>query len=216
MRTRYFSCVSHACLAIAAYLLAAGAIVVFSSYPLRAQAMSTPVNLTYLVKRADVIVQGQVTDVQDENLPGYPNIKTVKVTLTVEGMTRGPQGNTYTFREISPALRMKEGKKKYQAGQRFILFLPAPSQDGLSAPIGMEQGRFHIGRDAKGNDTIANEIDNAGLFKNVEQDVRKEKKSLTASQLRLASTERGKVALKEFSSLVQSLTSLKRIHESTK
>jgi hypothetical protein len=212
MKTRFFSYLSHNCRLIAVYLLAAVAILSAFSYPLRAQALSTPINLTYLVQRADVIVQGQITDVQQESLPDYPNIKTLKVTIQVEAMARGPQGTTYTFREMFSGIRSKEGKKNYQVGQRLLLFLPAPSQNGLSSPIGMEQGRFHIGRDGKGNETIANEIANAGLFRNVAQDVRKEGKSLTASQQRLSATERGPVALNEFSSFVKSLTSMKRIN----
>jgi hypothetical protein len=213
MRINLLSCVSHNCRAITAYLLAAGAIVFLFSYPLKAQALSTPINLTYLAKRADVIVQGEVTDVQYENHPDYPNIPTVKVTLKVEGMTRGPQGKTYAFREMLIGLRSKERKKSYQVGQRLLLFLPTPSKDGLSSPIGMEQGRFHVDRDGKGNAIIANEFGNAGLFKNVAQDVRNEGKSLAASHQRLVAVERGPVALNEFSSLVKSLTSLKRIHE---
>jgi hypothetical protein len=216
MKIKLISCVSHNSRAIAAYLLAAGAIIILSSYPLWPQAMSAPINLTYLVKRADIIVQGQVSDVQYESLPGYPNIQTIKVTIQVEGMTRGPQGDTYSFREILLGVRPKEGKGNYRVGQRLLLFLPTPSQRGLSQPIGLEQGRFHIDRDGKGNETISNEIRNAGLFKNVDEDVRQEGKALTANQRKLASTGNGPVALKDFSSLVQTMTALKRINEQSK
>jgi hypothetical protein len=211
MRKPIRSIISQSRRTCATHLPIVALIIFLYSYPLQAQVMVRPVNLAYLVQRADIIVQGQVTSVRHENLPGYPNIPTVKVTLNVEGMMRGPAGRTYTFREIFLGLRSQEGKKNYQVGQHVFLFLPTPSQYGLSSPIGMEQGRFRIAHNPAGQATIMNELGNAGLFLNVAQTARNEGQKLTANQLRLAATERGPVQLDEFSSLVKSLTSLKRI-----
>ena len=179
--------------------------------PLQAQFMVLPVNLTYLTQSADIIVQGRVTEVRYESLPGYPNIPTVEVTLNVENMVRGPAGSTYTFREALMGLQPKTGKQGYQVGQRLFLFFLARSRYGLCSPIGMEQGRFHIARDPSGSETVANEWGNAGLFKNVDQDASKAGAQLTTSQLRIATTRRGPVALDDFVSLVRRLTSLPRI-----
>ena len=96
-------------------LPAAALVLCFITAPLHAQLLVKPVNLTYLARRADVIVLGQVTDVVHESLPGYPNIPTVKVTLKVENMMRGPEGDTYTFREVFVGLRAKTAKKGYTA-----------------------------------------------------------------------------------------------------
>ena len=68
-----------------------------SSSPLPAQFIVKPVNLAYLAQRADVIVQGRVTEVRHESLPGYPNIPTVVVTLRVETMLRGQAGKDTSF-----------------------------------------------------------------------------------------------------------------------
>jgi hypothetical protein len=197
--------------AIATYLAAATLAIMLFSCPLQAQVMVRPVNLAYLVQRADVIVQGQVTSVLHENLPGYANIPTIKVTLNVQEMMRGPAGSKYAFREIFLGLRSREGKRNYRVGQQVFLFLPTPSQFGLSSPIGMEQGRFHITSNPTGQATVMNEISNAGLFQNVAQAARNEGQNLTERQVRLITTERGPVQLDEFSSLVESLMSLKRI-----
>jgi hypothetical protein len=178
---------------------------------LHAQFMSLPVDLSYLSQRADVIVQGKIISVRHEHLPGHQNIPTVAVTLEVEKMLRGPSGNKYTFRETYLGFGLKGGKRNYQAGQRLLLFLPSPSQMGLSSPIGFEQGRFHITRNAGGTEAIANEVGNAGLFKNVEQKASKQGKKLTPAQSKTASIKRGPVRLDDFVSLTKSLMTLPRI-----
>jgi hypothetical protein len=197
-RNRWFAL----CLAVACIL---------AFRPLQAEFIVRPVNLAYLAQRADVIVQGRVTGVSHESLPGYPNIPTVKVTLTVDDTLRGATGKTYTFREIYLGLRAKEGKYGYAVGQHLFLFLPSPSQQGLSSPIGIGQGRFHIAGDTAGGALVVNEQNNAGLFKNVEQEAVKAGMRLTKNQSRLAATESGPVSLNEFVSLVKSLTALPRI-----
>jgi hypothetical protein len=187
------------------------AAIFLSSCPLVAQFMVRQVNLAYLAQRADVIVQGRVRSVRHEPLPGYSNIPTVEVTLEVENMIRGPAGGTYTFREIRVGDRPRDGKQDYSVGQRLLLFLPSPSQYRLSSPIGIEQGRFHISQDARGKAEIVNEIGNAGLFKNVEQAMKRAGQKLTAAQSRTVAVERGPVRLDEFLSLVGRLKSLPRI-----
>jgi hypothetical protein len=183
----------------------------FVTSPLQAQFLVRPVNLAYLSQRADVIVQGRVANAVHESLPGYPNIPTVKVTLKVENMMRGPTGNTYTFREVFVGLRARVGGKGYTPGQQLLLFLTAPSKYGLSSPVGIEQGRFHITRYPGNSPTIINEQSNIGLFRNVAEAARIAGRPLTESQLRIASSEKGPVQLNEFISMVQSLMLLPRI-----
>ncbi len=193
------------------YLAAAALVCVLFASPLPAQFAVRPVNLAYLSQRADVIIQGQITSVRHKPLAGYPNIPTVEVTLNVERSLRGLPGKTYTFREVYLGLRSREGKQAYRTGQRLFLFLPSPSQYGLSSPIGIGQGRFHIAADSAGSARLANEHGNAGLFRDVERDAVRAGKQLTPDQRKLASTRRGPVPLEEFVSLVKSLTTLPRI-----
>jgi hypothetical protein len=196
---------------IVPYLAAAVLVCILSASPLPAQFAVRPVNLAYLSQRADVIVQGQITSVKRTPLPGYPNIPTVEVTMKVERALRGLPGKTYTFRELHVGMRSVEEKRAYRVGQRLFLFLPSPSQYGLSSPIGIGQGRFHVATDAAGNAKLANEQGNAGLFQNVERDAARGGKHLTAEQKKLAATARGPVPLEGFVSLVNSLTTLPRI-----
>ena len=193
------------CLPVAALVLC------FITAPLHAQLLVKPVNLTYLARRADVIVLGQVTDVVHESLPGYPNIPTVKVTLKVENMMRGPEGDTYTFREVFVGLRAKTAKKGYTAGQQLLLFLTAPSKLSLSSPVGIEQGRFHIVSQPRSNPLVVNEQGNMGLFGNVAEAAKMAGRPLTENQLRIASSEKGPVQLGEFVSMVQNFMLMPRI-----
>jgi hypothetical protein len=179
--------------------------------PLEAQFLVLPVDLTYLARRADVIVHGRVVDVVNEGMPGYANIPTVKVTLQVENMMRGPKEDTYIFREVSMGIRARMGRKVYRSGQELLLFLTAPSKLGLSSPVGIEQGRFHVTHNPREDPLVVNEQSNIGLFKNVAQSASLAGRPLTESQLRIASSEKGPVPLNEFVSIVQNLMLMPRI-----
>jgi hypothetical protein len=190
-----------------AFLLAA-----VMACPLQAQLITRQVDLPYLAQRADVIVQGKVISVKNENLPRFRNFPIVEVTLEVENMLRGPsKQRTYTFREAVFGFKTNRGKQDYQVGKRLILFLHAPSALGLSSPIGIGQGRFQIGRNAGSGETISNETGNSGLFNAVGKKTAKEGKKLTPEQLRVASTKRGPVQLNDFISLTKNLMTLPRI-----
>lgn len=183
-----------------------------TAVPLQAQLITKPVDLPYLAQRADVIVQGKVISVKNENLPRFRNFPIVEVTLEVENMLRGPSNQSnYTFKEAVLGLKTNRGKHDYQVGQRLVLFLPSPSSLGLSSPIGIGQGRFHIGRNAGSGETIANETGNSGLFNTVVLKTAKAGKKLTPEQLRVASTKHGPAQLNDFISLTKNLMTLPRI-----
>lgn len=178
---------------------------------LHAQFLVRPVNLAELTQRAAIIVQGRVLEARYEGHPDYPNLPTVRVTLEVERMLRGAPAQRFSFREFLPPLHAKPGKRGYLVGQRLLLFLPLPSRYGLSSPLGREQGRFRISRDRQGNDLIANDLGNAGLFKHVAAQAAQAGLTLSAEQARLTAVRRGPVPLARFLSLLQRLTSLPRI-----
>lgn len=178
---------------------------------LRAQVLTLPVNLTYLAQRADVIVQGSIVDVRYENHPEFANIPTIRVTLEVKNMLRGPSVRTYTFRELLLGIKALNGKQVYRVGQKLMLFLPTPSRYGLSSPVGIEQGRFHITRLPSGEETIMNEIGNSGLFKDVENTAFPSGIRLSKKHASLTATKKGPVPLAAFEALVKTLTAMPRI-----
>ncbi len=179
--------------------------------PARADFILRQVNLAYLTQRADVIVQGRVVEARYEGMPNYPHIPTVLVTLQVERMIRGPETARYTFRQFLPSSRRRAGKESYQVGQRLLLFLPATSSAGLSSPIGHEQGRFHILRNARGQEVVENELGNRGLFRNVASQAEMSGVGLSQEEAQVVATPRGPVALHDLVSLVEHLRLLPRI-----
>lgn len=187
-------------------LLIAWALAVGSS---RAQFLYRQLNLVEMSQRAAVILEGQVTAVRYEPLPGYPHIDTVLVTLRVDQSLKGPLGQTYSFREfIPPGQSRMVRKRSYTVGQRLILFLPAPSQYGLSNPLGRQQGTFHITEDSHGNKFVVNEAGNAQLFAGVQEAVAKAGKTLPRHLAELQSQPRGPVPLETFVSVVKELANL--------
>jgi len=170
------------------------------------------VNLTELAQRAQIIVQGRVVDVRYEALPGYPNIPTVLVTLQVERLLRGSAQQRFTFRQYlpGPAGLPRTGKRGYLVGQRLLLFLPNPSQYGLSSPLGREQGTFSILRDQANREVVANGFNNAGLFRNVAEEASKAGASLSPEHQRLVAVRQGPVPLDDFVSLTRHLASMPR------
>ena len=198
------------CFGVAAEIVLTLAVVA-TSLPLRAQFLMRQVNLAFLARRAEVVVQGRVVNVRYEGLPGYPNIPTVVVTVQVERMLRGPEGAQYTFCQWLVGREMYRGKGGYLPGQRLMLFLPSPSQYGLSSPLGHEQGRFKIVPDARGQETIANGYGNAGLFKGVADNAAENGAPLDEAQIRLAGRAGGAAPLREFVGLVDHLMQLPRM-----
>jgi hypothetical protein len=188
-----------------------GAILLWALAPARADFILRQVNLAYLTQRADVIVQGRVVEARYEGMPNYPHIPTVLVTLQVERMIRGPETARYTFRQFLPSSRRRAGKAAYQVGQRLLLFLPAPSSAGLSSPIGHEQGRFHILRNARGQEVVENELGNRGLFRNVASQAEMSGVGLSQEEAQVVATPRGPIALDQLVSLVGHLRLLPRI-----
>lgn len=170
-----------------------------------------PVNLSYLSRRAGVVVQGRIVNVQYEPMPGYEHIPTVRVTLQVEQMLRGPQTKQYSFRQLMPPLHPRGGKNGvYQTGSEMLLFLMSPSELGLSSPIGEEQGKFSIRRDAEGRGFIANGYGNNGVFGGVVADAEQSGLALSSSQRETAS-HNGPIELEPFMRLVKTLMTQPRI-----
>lgn len=174
--------------------------------PARAEFLYRRADLAHLARRAAVIVEGSVVEARYEGHPDYPHVQTVRVTLEVERMLRGPAGRRYTFREFVPGLQLRMGKRDYAVGQRLLLFLPRPSQYGLSSPLGREQGRFRIRRDRQGNDLVENGYGNSGLFRQVAEKAARVGVDLSPRELRVVASKRGPVRLEDFLSLVVRLS----------
>jgi hypothetical protein len=133
-------------------------------------------NLVDLCGDARVIVSGRIMAVQDATEPGS-GLPTRAVTLRVRELIKSGnqrpdarlwQNRLYTFKQYNhPGLQRSDARlPEYRTGEEVILFLAGTSRLGLTAPIGLTQGKFTIKTVRKGTQTsslIANAQDNANL-----------------------------------------------------
>lgn len=89
---------------------------------------------------------------------------TVAVTLQVEETLKGEASSTFSFRQFLWDVRDLQDAAGYRAGQALILLMNPQTSYGVSSPAGLEQGRFQILRDSRGQEMAANGHGNAGLF----------------------------------------------------
>jgi hypothetical protein len=125
-------------------------------------------DLDTLVRGAQTIVRGQVTSAKVEPHPQFSNLQTVVVTLTVNETLKGEAASTITFRQYLRDARELPVLGGYKRAGELLLFLNPISPYGLTSPVALEQGRFRILRDAKGNRYALNGRGNLGLFTQVE------------------------------------------------
>jgi len=191
--------------------LATSLLACLSTQAAQAQYLVRQVNLAELTQRADIIVEGRVVEVRYEGHPDYPHLATVFVAMQVNRLLRGAPAERLTFREFIPGLGGGRGKYGYAVGQQLVLFLPRPSRYGLSSPLGGGQGLFRVIRDREGQQWVANELGNRGLFRNVPAEAAKAGLVLSPEAVKLAEARAGPVRLESFLSLVEQLTRLPRL-----
>jgi hypothetical protein len=166
-------------------------------------AMTVPRNLDQLTDRAQDIVRGTVVDARVEKHPELDALDTIVVTLRVRDTLKGAAQGTFTFRQYIWDVRDRYDAAGYRKGQDVLLFMIAPSRHGLSSPAGMQQGRFHIRRDAAGREVAVNGSGNVRLFEGL-RDPAKLGVALSARQAGLAAKHRrGPVAVDELSAMVR-------------
>lgn len=122
------------------------ALLVAVSWPAIAQrsAITVPRNLSELTTLADRIVQGTVVSARVEPHPAYKNLRTVVVSVAIQDTLKGDAAQTFTFRQFIWDPRDVAEAAGYRPGQQLLLFLNRPTLLGLTSPVGLDQGRFHI------------------------------------------------------------------------
>ena len=136
------------------------------------QAVTIPRGLDQLTEEAAVIVHGYVISAKVEPHPQFKNLMTAVVTMRVIDSYKGNPPKTLVFRQYLWDLRARLGPAEYGKGQELVVLLRPVSEYGLTSPVGLEQGRFRIMRDRKGQATAVNGRGNLGLFDSVEQRAR--------------------------------------------
>jgi hypothetical protein len=130
-------------------------------------AQTVSADLDQLVRSAGTILRGQVISVNVEPHPQFPNLQTVVVTISVARVLKGEAASTFTFRQFIWDRGVTSDAAGYRKSGELLLLLNPVSPYGLTSPVGLEQGRFRVVRDAKGKGFAVNGRANFGLFQQV-------------------------------------------------
>lgn len=177
------------------------------SGPLPAQhgATTAQANLDQLVQQAHTIVHGYVVSAVMEPHPQFSNLQTVVVTIKVERALKGSAGTTLVFRQFVWDARDVPTLAGYRKSEELLLFLGPVSEYGLTSPVGLEQGRFRILRDAKGNRTAINGRANLGLFDQLPSAIAARGLAPSPEAAALLTQPRGPLPLTALEDLIQTL-----------
>lgn len=130
-------------------------------------AQTAPAPLDQLVASSATILRGHVISAVVEPHPQFANLQTVLVTISVGKVLKGEAPPTCTFRQFVWDPRDVAESAGYRKAGELLLFLNPVSEYGLTSPVGLEQGRFRVTRDAKGRAFAVNGRANFGLFDQV-------------------------------------------------
>jgi len=168
-------------------------------------AHTVPVDLDTLVHSAHTIVRGQVVSARVEPHPQFSNLQTVVVTLSVTKVLKGEAVPTTTFRQFLWDARDLPDFAGYKGAGELLLFLNPISPYGLTSPVGLEQGRFRILRDAKGNRYVLNGRGNLGLFDHVADKASSRGLILSKTVREMIAKPAGQVPLNDFEGVIHLL-----------
>jgi len=163
-------------------------------------------NLAELVDDAGTIVVGTVIYSRVEPHPDFNHIPTVLVGVQVEETLKGEAAGLFVYRQAILDIREQFNSAGYKKGQAVLLLLARPSRYGLSSPMGLEQGRFRILKDQRGQRFAVNGLGNAGLFREMRTQLRQRGIDLNASEETLLDQQgRAPILLDDLKSLIRKL-----------
>jgi hypothetical protein len=172
-------------------------------------AITAPRNLVELTDGADVIVRGVVLSARFEPHPQFQNLKTVVVTMKLRETLKGNAPSLYSFRQFIWDIRDRFDAAGYRKGQEILLMMTPPSEVGLTSPVGLEQGRFRIVRQARGKAQAVNGRGNAGLFTGVRAQLQQRKITLSSAISAAIQQNSGAIGIEELSGLIRQLVGSK-------
>jgi len=136
-----------------------------------------PINLEEMTQRADRIFSGRCVDVRVIEDPEVGS-RVTEATFEVDQAVKGALGDTVTIKlHGGPATTGGSGsdvvgQPRFEPGEEVILFLYGESELGLSAPVGLGQGKFTVFVDKHGRKLALNEFGNKTLFHKLSDNAR--------------------------------------------
>ncbi len=190
--------------------------VVLFSWPLQAQ-LVLGLNLEQLTGLAEKVFVGKCTSVKNETDSGGRQVQ--EVSFQVQEMLKGVPSETVTFRQLAPATEevfpnadgtvtvqgLFRELPAYKVGEEAVIFLSEESRMGLTAPVGLLQGKFRIESSGAETKTVINGAGNKGLFVNSNKSPKFKAMNLTAPQKELLKAKSGAIPYGDFVNLVKAL-----------
>jgi hypothetical protein len=168
-------------------------------------ASAAPTDLDQIVQRAQNIVRGRVISAAIEPHPQFPNLQTVVITLSVTRVLKGAAGSTLVIRQFQWDARDASSLAAYKGEGEVLLFLNPVSQYGLTSTVGLEQGRFRVLQDEKGNRYVVNGRGNLELFSEVPAKAAARGIAFSKPVQDMLANSKGKASLESFEEAVRTL-----------
>jgi hypothetical protein len=122
-----------------------------------------PPTFDELVDQAEVIFQGDVTDVKSQWIgEGAQRVIVSYVTFKVEDAVKGNAGQTYTIRMLGGTVGEETMEvadaPRFHPGDKDILFVQNNGSQFVPL-VGIMHGRFHVRRNAAGAEVVTDDVD---------------------------------------------------------
>jgi len=176
-------------------------------------------NLEQLTGLSEKIFVGRCVDVTQEKDAKGRTVQ--KVTFDVLQTLKGDPETQVTFRQLGfvegaagleslqtpPDVQVQSLDRDlphYQVGEESIVFLSAPGDSGITAPVGLGQGKFTV-METGGAKTVVNGAGNRGLFIGADKSPKIKAMFLTSADKSLMKVNGGALPYDAFVSLVKKL-----------
>lgn len=175
-------------------------------------------NLEQLTALSEKVFVGRCVSVEPGKDDSNRSVQTVS--FEVSDVLKGEPAKTITFRQLGveeagrefgmkPSIRIQGLDReipRYEVGEEAVVFLSAPGGSGLTAPVGLAQGKFTVF--SKGDlKTVMNRDGNRGLFIGSDKSPKMKSLSLTSAQRNLMKAGGGELPYGDFISIVKQLAS---------
>lgn len=174
-------------------------------------------NLAQLTDLSDKVFAGKcVSVVQERDGAGRP---VQAVTYKVKEMLKGAAADQVTFRQLG--FTDEEGDRQeigdvtvmgvlrelphYEVGEEDVVFLSGEGRLGLTAPVGLMQGKFDVIAKASGQKAVVNGTRNQGLFLGWSKSPKLKTMKLSTGEKSVVGTSGGELSYDDFISLVKKI-----------
>lgn len=181
--------------------------------------MVVDLNLEQMTALSDQVFTGKCAKISKSTDSSWHSIQ--EVTFDVEEVLKGDPVPTVTFKQLvsgAKEIRGTQGERvvvqglfhelpTYRVGEESIIFLSAADPgSGLTAPIGLAQGKFKVTNSSQGK-LVVNGHNNKALFPSysTQKNTLLQTLSLSSSESLLLDTTQGELPYTAFASMVKKL-----------